>query len=133
MKDRLIQIIKQQAEVFLLDAGEFFPFGSCIDSDNKIIPIGAFIEHENDRPASLEVISLLESGMHKELEQGRYLCGAIAVDVLLKENEKTFDAMQIRFFEIGKEYVETFKYIIEEGRVEFDNEPNSSFNCNGVA
>ena len=125
MKDRLTQAIKQQAELFLLDAGEFFPFGSSIGSDNQIITIGAYIEDENDRPASLEVMSLLERSIHKELEQGRYLCGAIAVDVLLRENGKTYDALQIRFFEIGKEFVETFKYIIEEGRVRFFNDEHS--------
>jgi hypothetical protein len=119
MKDRLTQIIKQQAELFLLDSGEFFPFGSSIDADNQITPIGAYIEDKNDKPASLDVINLLEKDIRDEIESGRYILAAIAVDVLLRENGKSFDALQIRFFEIGKEYTETFKYIIEKGRVRF--------------
>lgn len=34
--EKLIRVIKEQARIFLLDAGEFYPFGSCIDENNKI-------------------------------------------------------------------------------------------------
>jgi hypothetical protein len=117
--ERLINGIKQQAEIFLLDAGEFFPFGSGIDVNDNFIPIVAYLNDENDRPESFPLIALLEKGIRKEMENGTYVIAAIAVDGLIKEGEQSFDVIQIQVFEADRTYIILFKYFVEEESVEF--------------
>jgi len=31
--ENLIEIIKEQVQMFLLDSGEFYPFGTCVDGE----------------------------------------------------------------------------------------------------
>jgi hypothetical protein len=116
--EKIVNILKQQAELFLLDAGEFFPFGSCVDFENKIIPVAAYFE--NDRPSSADVIALLEKTFTGHQEKGdRPLC-VLAIDISIKEDNKAYDAIEMRFFEPKKEvYKKYFKYKIKENRVEF--------------
>ena len=116
---KLINVIKQQVELFILNAGEFYPFGSCIDKNDNIIPIGAYIEDENDRPPSLELISLLEKSIRKGILNENFTIGAIAIDVVIKEYGESYDAVEIRFFEVGKEYKMHFKYTCKNKHVEF--------------
>ena len=118
-KDLLINWIKQQAEVFLLDAGEFFPFGTYINKNNKVVPCSAYIEDVNDRPESLPLIKMLEDFYKKGLESGNVLIGAIAIDVVLNERGEKHDGLQIRFFENGSESTETLKYVISDDHVDF--------------
>jgi hypothetical protein len=117
--EKLINGIKQQAEIFLLDAGEFFPFGSSIDINDNFIPIGAYLNDENDRPESLPLIAILEKGIREEIENGSYVIAAIAVDGLIKEGEQPFDVIQIRVFEADRTYIILFKYIVEGENVKF--------------
>ena len=114
----LIDTIKKQAKVFLLDAGEFYPFGTCINKDNEIIPIGAYLETEN--PSTIEVINLLEEAFKQGLNKGVYLLSALVIDVAIKENNESIDALEIRFFEPNRDlYKMYFKYIINDGSVTF--------------
>jgi hypothetical protein len=115
----LVKVIKQQAEVFLLDAGEFFPFGTCIGKDNAIMPIAVYIEDENDRPESKPMMEILENNIKNGLVNGDYMIGALAYDVFVHENEEKFDAIVVRIYE-NDNFVETpFKYRIYENHVEF--------------
>ncbi|WP_426670939.1 hypothetical protein ACPPVU_06840 [Mucilaginibacter sp. McL0603] len=115
----LVKVIKQQAEVFLLDAGEFFPFGTCIGKDNAIIPIAACIEDENDRPESEPLIEMLENNIKSGLANEHFIIGALAYDVFLHENQEKFDAIVICIYE-NDNFVKThFKYSIHESHVEF--------------
>lgn len=116
--EKLIRVIKEQAQIFLLDAGEFYPFGSCIDENNKIKPVGVYVEDE--RPSSLEVISLLENNMRIGIQNGAYKIAVIAVNVTIKENNVDRDAIEIRIFEIGnKEYKKYIKYTTYGTHIEF--------------
>lgn len=56
--EKLIAAIKEQVQMFLLDAGEFYPFSTCIDKNNQIKPVSAFLGV--DFSSSLELIFLLE-------------------------------------------------------------------------
>jgi len=118
-EERLINGIIQQAEVFLLDAGEFFPFGSSIDVNNRFIPIGDYLNDKDERPESLPLIALLEKGIKNELENKRYIIAAIAVDGLIKESGRSFDVIQIRFFEAERTYNILFQYFVEGKKVKF--------------
>ena len=59
----LIKVIKQQAELFLLDAREFFPFGTCLGPHDEIIPIAAYMDDKDDRPKSQPLIEMLENSI----------------------------------------------------------------------
>ena len=45
-KERLGKAIKLRAEAFLLDAAEFFPFGTYINKIGTLIPCRAYAEDE---------------------------------------------------------------------------------------
>ena len=119
--EQLIKIIKQQAEVFLLDASGFFPFGAALRKENKIIPIGAYIEDPNDRPEYSKVIELLEGSIKKDVLTGDYVIGAIAIDVFIKEDGLSYDANEIRLFEKDKITKMFSKYRIKNRTVEFSD------------
>jgi hypothetical protein len=115
----LINVIKQQAEMFLLDAGEFFPFGALINKENKIIPTAAYLEDENDGPQSQPLIEMLEESLKRGLANGDYIIGAVAFDILFTENDEKYDAIAIRIYETDAFSERVFKYYIHENHVEF--------------
>ena len=116
--EKLISVVKQQAEAFLLDAREFYPFGTYINAKNEIVPVGAYLGSEYS--PSLEVIDLLERAFNDKAKKGDCIIGGIAVDVTQKVNDKSYDAIEIRFFEPDKEgYKKYFRYEIKESSVEF--------------
>lgn len=117
--ERAIENIKLQAEAYLLDAGEFFPFGVGISAANDIKPLSAYIYEENDRPPSLPLINLLERHVERELSIGNYLIAALAIDVTLTENNERYDALEIRIFEKNSTYKKHFKYSIHADSVAF--------------
>ena len=105
--------------MFLLDAGEFYPFGTYIGRENNIVPFSAYIEDENDRPKSQPLIEMLENGIKKRLYEGECLAGALAYDIFIKENGEKFDAVMIHIFDGDNDYEIPFKYYIHENHVEF--------------
>src|SRR5580698_474647 len=115
---KIITRLKQQAELFLLDAMEFFPFGTYINKKDEIVPVGAYFE--NDRTPSLEVIDLLEKGLKDHIKKGDCKIAGIAIDVRISENSATYDAIEMRFYEPNKEvYKKYFQYKIKENSVDF--------------
>ena len=120
--DKIINSLKQQAGLFLLDAGEFYPFGTYINKKGAIIPVGAYFE--NDKTPSLQVIDLIEGAFNDHLQKGDCNIAAIAVYVTVKENNKTYDAVEMRFFEVDEEvYKKYFKYEVKAHSVEFFDTP----------
>jgi len=116
--DKLINVIKMQAQVFLLDSGEFYPFGTCIDKFNKIIPVGAYLGEEHS--LSVDLINLLEKDFKEGINNDNYQIAAIAVDVIIRKNYNKYDGIEMIFFEPNKDaYKKHFKYIIHENYVEF--------------
>jgi hypothetical protein len=117
--EKLIDAIKCQAEIFLLDAGEFYPFGTYIDNNNCVIPVGSY--SESDMPESQELIDLFDKYFKCESVKN-YKLAALALDVLLKTNGVKVDALEIRLYEAGKEVSRIhLKYIINKHNVEFNN------------
>jgi hypothetical protein len=118
--EQVINIVKKQAEAFLLDARGFYPFGTCINKTGDIVPVGAY--WGNDNPSALQVIEFLESAFKTGLNNGDYRLAAIVVDVAVTEDDKIFDAVEIRFFELEKDpYKMRMKYKIKEESVDFSN------------
>jgi len=116
--EKLIEIIKEQVQMFLLDSGEFYPFGTCIDSENHIIPVSANLE--DDHPSSLELISVLETDFRESVKNNKYLVAVLVIDVTIKEENTSYDAIELRFFEPNavekKQYI---KYITHRNFIEF--------------
>lgn len=119
--EQLLSNVKEQVQIYLLDSGEFFPFGVAIDITNNIKPFSIYINEKNDRPSSLDLINLLENHVQKELINGNYLFACICINVALKQNEQLVDAIEIRIFEKNNTYKKYFEYIIKANYVEFIN------------
>jgi hypothetical protein len=118
--NKVTNTLKLQAELFLLDAGEFFPFGTYINKDSEIVPVGAYVENENDRPPSSEVIELLEKAFNFRIENGECKIAGIAIDINIKENNAIYDGIEMRFFEPDKKiYKRYLKYQINKNSVDF--------------
>lgn len=115
----LIKVIKQQAEVFLLDAREFFPFGTYINSENKVVPFSAYIEDADDRPESQPLIDLLEKTIQTKINNREGVIGALAFDVFINDEQGRFDGMIIRIIENDILVERRFKYTIHENHVDF--------------
>jgi hypothetical protein len=85
---------------------------------DNIVPIGAHLE--NDYPSSIEVIDLLEKAFKTGTEKGEYKIAGLAIDVTRKKNNETYDAVEMRFYEFGKDVCKKyFRYRIKEHSVEF--------------
>lgn len=117
--EKLINVSKTQAEAFVLDAGEFYPFGNYIDKEDKVKPLLIYLE--NDMPKSQDVIEVLEDSFKSGL-LNEYKMAAIATDVLITVKGEKLDALQIRLFEDGKEVTEIYlKYTVNKDNVVFGN------------
>lgn len=105
--------------MFMLEIGAFYPFATAINSNNEIVPIGAYIEDKNDTPASQDIINLLEKGIFHEINNGYYRIAAIVVDITITKKTVNYDAMQIRFYEKNNAYKKHFIYVINSNNVMF--------------
>lgn len=121
MKDnakKLVEVIKEQAELSLLDAAEFFPFGAYINLAGDIVPLAAYIEDDDDQPPSAQLTEILESYLNDNI--GKYQIGAIAVDVLVYKGDIKVDALRVQFFySSGEQDTFFYRYVIGEGNVDF--------------
>ncbi|WP_316823041.1 hypothetical protein [Pedobacter gandavensis] len=114
----LIYLIKEQVQTFLLDGGEFYPFGACIDKNDQLVPVSAYLDGEF--PSSLELISMLEKSFREKVGKGEYKVAAIIIDVTVKEDGIGYDAIEIRFFEPNnQEDTEYMKYNKHSNYIEF--------------
>jgi len=117
-KEKLVQIIKIQAEAFLLDAGEFYPFGTYIGENGEIVPISTYLG--DDYPASLDLIEFLEKALKEKLANGCIRIAAIAIDILIREDIKAYDAIEIRFYANDNFFDKRkIRYEIQENLVHF--------------
>jgi hypothetical protein len=78
----LRDIVIEQAKYFLEKAGEFYPFGSAVDQNGTIIPIGVQLENDFSQPH--EVISFLERVMIQKLKNHEAEAVVLGTDVTYK-------------------------------------------------
>jgi len=111
---KLIKAIKDQAELFLLDAAEFYPFGTYINMQNEIVPVGP--SSDNEHPDISSMIKQLEN----YLRTVKHKIAALAIEVSINENDVKYDALEIRFYDpLNGYYKQYFKYLIKDEHVDF--------------
>jgi hypothetical protein len=77
---KLIENIVFQAESYLKEFGEFFPFGSTFETNGIIRPVSVYFG--DNHPAPSEVLSNLESALKQAAAKNKYIAVAIATDVI---------------------------------------------------
>jgi len=88
-----------QAENFLNEAGEFYPFGAVIDTKGDLKPVGIYFGEEY--PDAGEVIDKLGIALYEGLEKGNYKIVGMGIDVYLPgEEDKKRTAIEIRIMDI---------------------------------
>jgi len=119
-KERVIDVIKKQAKIFLLDAKEFYPFGTYINRENDIVPAAA--HSASEFPASQELIDILERDFIEGIKNDDYKIAVLATDISIKKNGLTRDGIEMRFFEPGKDvYSQYYTYTIKKDSVDFSD------------
>lgn len=115
---QLISSVLDQAELFLNDAGEFYPFATAIDQERRVIPMSVFLN--DDIPNTIEMVSKLEEVIKDSIQHQQYKCAAIGLDVRITETQYDqqvyFDAVQIRLIQNGNWYVHNFIYSNDSGK-----------------
>ena len=79
----LLNMMVQHAKTFLLEMGEFWPFGGVITKQGAITPLAAYPGGEY--PEASEVIALLEKGITDKFEKEEILAAAIVSDTNFRE------------------------------------------------
>jgi len=90
-----LNLIIEQARAFLTDADEFYPFGTIVNADGTLSPIG--VQIDNDHPESLKVLQILQESIIEWLKSKRAVAGAICLDVLYtaKGSSVKLDALKV--------------------------------------
>lgn len=60
----VIEATIKQAELFLLEFGSFYPFGTILTSKGEIKPVSGYVG-EDDHPDSNDIINLLHEAFQK--------------------------------------------------------------------
>lgn len=118
-KNDLLSIVLQQAEIFILEQGDFYPFGSYVNKSGEIVPLGIFSESED----MSDFIDPLEKYISKGIENKHISEAAIAISVTVKMQDHPADAVEIRLFDDSRNKVSNlyYKYRIGEKEVTFEN------------
>jgi hypothetical protein len=111
----------EQATLFLNDAGEFYPFGTALDFNNKLVPIGIYTGEEH--PDSNFVLKELGKAIWDGLQKGLYKLAAMAIDIYLPiEQGEKIPALEIRIVNPEGQLVIKYRvpYVINNNKkVEF--------------
>jgi hypothetical protein len=121
----LITTIIGQAKYFLEDADEFYPFGSAITKDNKLRPIGIYLDDDN--PSSSRVLDALKYSLFEGLKRKDYLLAAIGVDVFIKIDNEKKSALQIKVYDQNAKEIKDsiFHYFKQNGTYIFQEIGNN--------
>jgi hypothetical protein len=116
--DRLLSSVLPFAEQMLTKSGEFFPYGSTMNSDGKIAAVAGYTGVE--QPKSQEVIDLLKGTFHRQAENGTIKACALAYDIRTippGQTQKT-DAIAVNLdHRGGMSIVAIYPYSLENKRV----------------
>jgi hypothetical protein len=77
--EALMNAVLPFAERMLTQHGEFFPFGAAMKPNGEIVNVAGYDGRE--RPASNDLIELLNDGFCKDAKNGRYKATAVVYDV----------------------------------------------------
>ncbi len=112
MKKKLIENIIWQADYFLKECGEFYPFATVIDANGELKPLGILLKEE--KPSPEQVIAELNIVLSQGKIEGIYKEYAIGINISLYLGEGLRkDAIEIRLsLEKGKELKNTLSEAI---------------------
>ena len=108
----------QHAKTFLLEMGEFWPFGGVITTQGAITPLAAYPGGEY--PEAAEVITLLEKGIIDKFEKEEITVAAIVSDTNFRETPTSTRAQAIKVtLRMPPIVLEDHYYLyrLEEGKV----------------
>jgi hypothetical protein len=115
----LLNDILTLAEKMLCEHGEFYPYGSYMDNDRKIVDIGAE-DPDTDYPKSRDLIYILRTSFREMASANNCRAVAIVFDtkVNLPVSNLESDAIQVCVDHIDGYSAEVFyPYRISEGKV----------------
>jgi hypothetical protein len=118
--DLLTENILWQAEYYLNDCDEFYPFGCGINVNSELKPFSVY--WGNDHPKSANVIDELENAIKSQINLKIYEAAAIGVDVYLNlpNSMDKGTAIQIRYFPSGISEEKLFRYSKIDGKYHFE-------------
>lgn len=108
----LLNAIKEQAEKFLLDSGEFAPYATYVKADGSLTYISAYSESTDSK----EMYDVLLTGAYEYLKDENVRVYAIAMD----RNYEGKDVLAIEFILSPEDiYQQVYPYKIRGGKVIF--------------
>jgi hypothetical protein len=109
----LLKAIKEQAEKFLLENGEFAPYATYVRANGKLNYVGAY----SDSSDSKELYDILLSGAFEELKDEDVRVYAIAMDGKYQGK----DVLVIEFILSPEDrYQQVYPYSIDDKKVIFE-------------
>ncbi|MFZ4929788.1 hypothetical protein [Chryseobacterium sp. Mn2064] len=110
--DRLLEAIKEQAEKFLLENGEFAPYATYVRANGNLTYISAYSESTDSK----EMYDILVAGAYDDLKDEDVRVYAIAMDGKYQEK----DVLVIEFILSPEQiYQQIYPYIVEDKKVIF--------------
>ncbi|MBC7411369.1 MAG: hypothetical protein H7331_02810 [Bacteroidia bacterium] len=120
MENMLLSPIVKQAENFLIEFDEFYPFAYAVNSLNEIKSIGVYLD--NEMPTSEEVLSFLTIVIKEGILKGEYIYAAICLDVLVTPpylNNK-MDSLEIKIIDLKETKIYYLPYRkTEKNKIDF--------------
>lgn len=116
--DDLIELMLLQAQSFLEEIGEFFPYASVLSSEGELSTLGIYNDDDNDFTAK-KAIDIFQNNIKNEIEKGTVSIGAIGIDVLIRETNQ--NAIMVKASHDGIKWHErNFLYTINDNVVEIE-------------
>lgn len=110
--EKLLEAIKEQAELFLIENGEFAPFGTYIRSNGDLTYIGAYSETTD----SMEMYDILLRGFYDDLKDEDVRVCAIGLDGKYQE----MDVLVVEFILSPEDkYRHLYPYVLGKDKVVF--------------
>lgn len=110
--EKLLEAIKEQAELFLIENGEFAPYGTYIRANGDLTYVGAYSETTD----SEELYNILLTGAFDELKDEDVRVYALSMDGKYQGK----DVLVIEFILSSDDiYQQIYPYTIEDKKVIF--------------
>jgi hypothetical protein len=106
--DSLLNFLLPFAQDMLAKHGEFFPFAATMSVGGELAKAASYTGSE--RPASMEVLEVIEDGLRQSARNSEIRAAAVCVDARVQApgtTEKT-DAIQVKFEHSDGEAIEVF-------------------------
>lgn len=113
----LIELMLSQAEKFLEELGEFFPYASVLNSKKELSSLGVF--DDKDDFNAKEAIDIFEKEIKKRIDNKEILLGAIGINGYIRVENR--DVILLKVTNDGITWHERdFTYNIKNGKVEIE-------------